>query len=398
MEVTLPVIKVSQPLGDFFIGSIDAKALVQISYADVRRIENEQRDVEKYLGIQRPLDKTRIKKIQQYLQSPDATFPTGVVLAVDDRCAEFDPASGRLTLKPYESDFDGESIPLSKVAKVLDGQHRIYAFTNDSGDFNENLFGDPKFPNFEFNVVIFIGIDIDEQANIFATVNLAQTKVNRSLVYDLEGLSSTPSPFKTCHHIAVALDSLDPNGPLYHRIKRLGVKTKGREQAEPLTQAAFVESLLKLISPDPFKDRTELMKGKTPKKATPEELLKFPFRNLFLEERDNDIAVIIYNYFTAIKNRWPDSWAAPQKQGNLLPKSNAFKALMRYLKIIYLEIVGNQIGRIVTVDEFAQVFAEYQITDNDFTTGAFKPGSGGEAAFFKLLKGETTIQDLKEDN
>src|SRR5690606_13459203 len=96
---------------------------------------------------------------------------------------------------------------------------------------------------FQINVSIFVGIDLPEQAKIFATVNLAQTKVNKSLVYDLEALARKRNPYKTCHHVAVALDS-NEDSPLYQRIKRLGVATPGRAY-EPLTQASFVEALVK---------------------------------------------------------------------------------------------------------------------------------------------------------
>ncbi len=390
--INIQVIKVSQPLGDFFIGNIKARDLVKISFADVRRIEGEDREVERYLGIQRPLDKTRVSKIRKYLESPDAAFPTGVVLALDQNCAEFDQ-NGLLIIRPYQGDFSEAPITIDKVAKVLDGQHRIAAFINEAGHYDETL--NNLFSDFEFNVVVFVGLDIDEQANIFATVNLAQTKVSRSLVYDLEGLSKTRSPFRTCHQIAVALDSANSQSPLYHRIKRLGIKTKGRDESEPLTQAVFVESLIKLISPDPFADRTLYMKGKTPKFFSNSEILKFPFRNMFISGKDNDIAVILYNYFTSIQNKWPTAWIEIQKEGNILPRSNAFKAFMRYLKIAYLKIVQNEIGKIPTVDQFMGIFEKIKVSDDDFTSGNFKPGSGGESAFYKLLTGEKTIHDLK---
>ncbi|HTI61202.1 DGQHR domain-containing protein [Mucilaginibacter sp.] len=391
-QITLPVIKVSQPLGDFFIGNISAKDLIKISYADVRRIED--RDIERYLGIQRPLDKGRVAEIRRYLDAPDAAFPTGVVLAIDQNCAEFGN-DGALTLKPFTSEFEGESISVDKIAKILDGQHRIAAFINDAGSYDRTL--DNVFLDFQLNVVIFIGLDIDEQANIFATVNLAQTKVSRSLVYDLEGLAKVRSPFKTCHQIAVALDSADKRSPLYHRIKRLGVKTKGREASEPLTQAAFVESLIKLISPDPFSDRTTYLKGKKPEFASNAELFKNPFRNLFISERDNDIALILFNYFTSIQNKWPVAWTNIQQEGNILPRSNAFKAFMRYLKLAYIRIVQTEIGRIASIEEFASIFENLNVSDADFTSGNFKPGSGGESAFYKLLTGEKTIHDLKDE-
>ncbi|HEV8285200.1 MAG TPA: DGQHR domain-containing protein [Chitinophagaceae bacterium] len=391
-EIILPVIKVAQRIGTFYLAAISAKELVRISYADVRRIE--ERDVEKYLGIQRPLDEKRVKQIKKYLSSPDASFPTGIVLSIDQKCTEFDEA-GQLLLKPYNGEFpDEESIPIDKIAKILDGQHRIAAFVNEDWEFDETLW-EAIGSNFEFNVDIFIGLDIDEQANIFATVNLAQTKVNRSLVYDLEGLSKTRSPFRTCHQIAVALDSADPRSPLFERIKRLGVKTKNRESSEPLTQAAFVESLVKLISRDPFADRILYLKGKKPQLATEEELKKYPFRNLFIEEKDKDIALIVYNYFSAIKKKWSQAWTGKDVEGNILPRSNAFKAFMRFLKKVYIELVGSNIGEVPTIEQFENVFSNINASDNDFTSGNFKPGSAGESSFYKLLLGEVTIQELK---
>ncbi len=391
MEKKIKVLKLKQPKGEFFMGTISAEDLIDITYSDVRRIENEEREVERYLGIQRPLDKGRVRKIKEYIRSPDASFPTGIVLSISPESAVYDEENGELILSEYTSDCKSDSIPLRKIAKVLDGQHRIAAFMNDQGNYDFTL----GIPDFELNIVVFIGLDLDEQANIFATINLAQTKVNKSLVYDLEGLSKVNSPFRSAHKIAVALDTVFDDSPLYHRIKRLGVKTKGRLESEPLTQAVFVESLLKLISQDPFADRTALLKGKK-LKLKENEVLNLPFRSLYIDGKDEDIAVILYNYFSAIRERWPISWNKVTTQGNILPRSNAFKAFMRYLKDLYLDIVKGEIGKIVSRDEFYDHFVQYNIEDDDFTSGNFKPGSGGEAAFYKLLKNEISIKELKE--
>lgn len=384
---------ITQPKGVFYIGCIGAQELVNISLSDVRRIEDEQREVERYLGIQRPLDKQRVRKIKEYIQSPDASFPTGIILAIDQDCASFDETNRVLILSSYEDEFDEKKIPISKIAKVLDGQHRIAAFMNDQGNYDFTLNLDTDF---QLNIVIFIGLDIDEQANIFATVNLAQTKVNRSLVYDLEGLSKTKSPFKSAHQIAVALDSAIDSSPLFRRIKRLGVKTAGREENEPLTQAVFVESLIKLISSNPFSDRNIYLKGK---KLQLENDLKtlnqHPFRNLFIENKEEEIALIIYNYFNAIKSKWPNAWTNISLTGNILPKSNAFKAFMRYLKDSYIRLCNGNYFYIPTEKDFYHVFDEVNANDDDFTSGNFKPGSGGESAFYRLLTGKVTIDELK---
>lgn len=393
-ELKLTVLKVRQPIGEFYIASIKAQDLVDISFSDVRRLAEDQRDLEKYLGIQRPVSPKRIREIKEYIEGEDSTFPTAVILAVDEKCAEYGELQngiGTLVLKEYRSDFSSEfdSIPYSRIAKVIDGQHRIAAFMDEGNNWSFDY--DER--DFDINVAIFIGADVSEQANIFATVNLAQTKVNRSLVYDLTELAKTSSPHKTCHNVAVALDK-ELSSPFYRRIKRLGTATPGRRK-EPLTQASFVESLVKFISPNPAKDRNDLLSGKKIKRAIGAELQKFPFRNLFLDGKEVDITEIIYNYFKAVENKWPVSWRETDRVGNLLPRSNAFKAFMIYLREdAYPALAQDNYGVIPSVNDFSKKLEHIQWKDEDFTTRDFAPGSGGQAAFLKMLRGEISLDDM----
>lgn len=395
-ELKLSVLKVRQPIGDFFIASIPARDLVDISYSDVRRLAKDQRDLEKYLGIQRPISSKRIKDIKQYIEGQDATFPTSVILAVDQKCAEFDSVSeffGYLTLRshPGSSEDNDIEIPYGKIAKVIDGQHRIAAFMDEKNNWSFDF----RDKEFDLNVAIFIGADVSEQANIFATVNLAQTKVNKSLVYDLTELAKTPSPHKTCHNVAVALDK-EKTSPLYKRIKRLGIATPGRTH-EPLTQASFVEALVKFISTNPVQDRNDLLARKKIKIATQEELIKNPFRNLFLEEKEVDITEILYNYFTAIERKWPVSWNAIERVGNILPRSNAFKAFMVYLREdVYPNLIGDNFDQIPSTEQFLGALRHIALKDEDFTTRNFAPGSGGQSTFLKMLRSEISLEDMLE--
>ncbi len=393
--ITLPVLKVRQPIGDFFIASIKAQDLVQISYRDVRKLVVDEGDFEKYLGIQRPISTKRINQIKTYITASDATFPTAVILAVDEKCAEFEALDssgniGKLWLKPFISpDGTEENIPTERIAKVIDGQHRIAAFIDEKGNWCLPFDERP----FDINIAIFIGADVAEQANIFATVNLAQTKVNRSLVYDLTELARTPSPHKTCHNVAVALDS-EKTSPLNERIKRLGTATPGRKN-EPLTQAAFVEALLPFISKFPAQDRNQLLDGKRLKHAKPDELIETPFRNMFIDGKEVDIAEILFNYFTAIKEKWPKSWDAIDRTGNLLPRSNAFKAFMKFLKEdVYLSAADHDFGRIPTSKTFSEYLKHAELTDENFTVENFAPGSGGQSKFLQMLRGEIGLQDM----
>ena len=109
------------------------------------------------------------------------------------------------------------------------------------------------------------------------------------------------------------------------------------------------------------------------------------------------MAEIIYNYFKAVEKKWPTSWADVERIGNLLPRSNAFKAFMVYLREdAYPNLVGHNYGRIPTTNEFSSCFDHIDLKDEDFTTRNFAPGSGGQSTFLKMLRGEITLQDMIE--
>ena len=62
----------------------------------------------------------------------------------------------------------------------------------------------------------------------------------------------------------------------------------------------------------------------------------------------------------------------------------------------YPKLVFNDYGLIPTVFEFSSCFEHIDFKDEDFTTRNFAPGSGGQATFLKMLRGEITLQDMIE--
>ena len=374
-EIEIPCIRVTQPIGTFYIAALDAKTLCEITYSDVRRMAGD-REFETYLGIQRPLNKNRVKEIQEYVRTTDACFPTAVILAVQGRCAEYRGETNTLVLRNYFDEQEpSQNVARVEIAKVLDGQHRIEGLREfDQGQF-------------DVNVSIFVDMDVENQAYVFSTVNLAQTKVNKSLVYDLFEYAKARSPQKTCHKIAVALDS-HKEGPLYQRIKRLGVATEGRF-TETLTQATFVESLLPYLTANKVTDRDTYLRGRTPPKVNNEQSHKLIFRNLFLDERDFDIADIITNYFQAVAERWPEAWNQ-NSQGRILNKTNGFKALMRLLRPAYLRISSP--GSVPSREDFSMLFSKAYMSDHDFTVDNFKPGTSGQTELYSRLMEELQLQ------
>jgi DGQHR domain-containing protein len=387
-SISFPVISIKQPIGIFHIGVMKWQDLRDICWFDIRKINKEEGGIDDYLGIQREINLKRRAEIRQYVHNIDAVFPTAVVIAVEEVCASLAPIAGApgtsdhgqfgiLTLSNYpDPEEEGDRILFRQIARIIDGQHRVDGLEGFRGNI------------FDINVAVFIGADISDQAGIFSTVNLAQTKVNRSLVYDLFSLSTVRSPQKTCHEIVVTLDR-ESKSPFHQRIKRLGVATEGRF-GETLSQATVVKALLKHISRDPTADQEELKRGRRLPLCTADEMRMLIFRNFFIRSEDERIANVVWNYFEAVRNRWPIAWASTGT-GYILSRTNGFNALMRFLRPVYRSITTSEED--VSMGQSLKIFERVQISDSDFNTDRYKPGTSGETAMYLEILSRTGIPE-----
>ncbi|HBZ1054708.1 TPA: DGQHR domain-containing protein [Klebsiella pneumoniae] len=366
-NITIKALKVSQPIGEFYFGKIKAKDLVNITYSDVRRMaDSESRQLDDYIGIQRPLIESRVRQINSYISGVDSSFPNSIIIAMNSDNVSWNENNGDFIISPNE---DGD---LSKLAKILDGQHRIAGFDDSNTTFINDI-GDVS--DFELLITIFVDADISTQANVFSTVNLAQTKVNKSLVYDLESLAYSRSPEKTCHDIAVLLNK-EKDGPFEKRIKRLGVATPNISN-ETLTQAAFVENLMKLITFDAKSDRNYFLAkqkgGKIAKeysleKTDDKSLIKYPLRQSFLSDKDFIIATNVSNFFNSVRSLWPNAWDKSNKQSSL-NKTIGLIALFRVLRDIlsYMnERYDIDSTRVLSTDDYYQILDGGDLDESKF--------------------------------
>lgn len=392
--IGLQYIEVSQPIGSFYITSFNYQDLLSISYADIRRIDDEAKDEDNfdtYLGIQRQVSNSRIKEIKEYIQTIDATFPTSIILHIKS-------VEEMLDGKPLRS-FDEDYIDENRdrivtiqnifinqeerklyvrrdenVAQIIDGQHRLEGFRA----YEEN--GLAPIP-FELNVTIFVDLDLDDQAQIFSVINKAQTKVNKSLVYDLYEYARFRSPQKTAHDVVRLLNRRE-DSPFYRKIKILG-SAKDVEK-ETIAQATFAEAIIRLISKDPMKDRDDLRRETLFRKAKLDALpiQTYVFRHLFVEGKDEYIAKNLLNYFNAVLKRWPISWGE-KAEGNILNKSTGLLALMRLFKDIVnmIGVYDNEIE----VSSFASYLNRIEIADGGFNRIEFVPGTSGQSKLYHVM-------------
>jgi hypothetical protein len=136
------------------------------------------------------------------------------------------------------------------------------------------------------------------------------------------------------------------------------------------------------ISDEPQVDRDQLLRGIKLRPANADELRKLPLRNLFIQEKDIDIATIIWNYFDAIRQTWPSAWNFGGR-GIVLNKSSGFRAFMRVFKTMYLDL-GTP-GDVVTAKDFRNRFSRTHTQDDYFTIENFPPGSTGESLLTRHL-------------
>jgi DGQHR domain-containing protein len=364
--ITVPCIPLQQPIGMFYIAAIPSRDLADISFADRARIEDGDREIEVLSGLQRLLSPKRVAELKRYVTSIDACFPTGVILAMSSEDAIFDEAANTMSIR-YSNN----------VAKIIDGQHRIEGLAGYQG------------PLFEINVTIFIDMEMEDQAIVFSTINLKQTPVSNSLVFELFEYAKTRSPQKTCHYIARLLNARS-DSPFYQRIMILGMAT-GKPN-ESLTQAAFIDPLMKLVSTDAMGDRDRLKRGKALELVDDGMIRtrKLIFRNMFIREEDAKIAKVLWNYFTAVSQRWPLAWQQKQR-GLILNRTTGYRALMAFLPIVILSL--DLVNKIPDVEAFQTVFDRVKLKDEDLSTDEFKPGTSGQSALRKMFELQTRLDD-----
>lgn len=329
-ELKLNVIEVNQPIGTLYLASINASILCNAVTINRRR--------ESMFGIQRSPVRKRLSEITSYCSDPDATFPTSIIVSVNE--SEMGVAVS------YDSEKHEMTIQYDKaIGEVIDGQHRILGIKEA-----ENR------QDFDLPVIFLLNATNEQKSYVFSIINSKQVQVKSSLIFDLFGVAEGRSPQKTVHTIARALN-YSKNSPFYHRLKMLGTKEDGFEDAT-LSQGTFAKRLLALISRTPEQDQIDIKRGK---KLSADS--RCPFRDYFIQDRDDVIKAIVENCFVALSHVFPDEWDNPHEY--ILWKSTGYNAIIDSLKDIY--DFGKVIQRL-DVELFKEIFDElYVVLDEGMT-------------------------------
>ncbi len=314
-----PALRVDQRLGVFYVVSLPAELLLLVTASDTIRAVKDGGNGYVLDGTQRALNDKRLSEIASYIERVDSAFPNSIILAANyNREVGFDQGeledilseenknigSSRFwTITEPKDGFYGLTIPTSdKLAAVIDGQHRLFSFARADIEAMNGT-----------NLLCSVYIDLPKalQAQIFATINSTQKRVDRSLTYELFGynISDEDERFWTPEKLAVFLTrklGTDNGSPLRGRII---VAPKLDPALEELTAhanwristAVVVDGILRLFSSKPKRDADHMKKYRANLRSNLRGVQKdhSPLRDSFIEGNDLLIYRMVLNYLIA---------------------------------------------------------------------------------------------------
>ena len=328
------VLKVEQRLGIFYVATLPAELLLQVSASHrLKAIKNEHDKGYSLAGTQRPIKHSRLNEIAQYIDRIDSVFPNSIVLAAnhnfdtgfdqdEHESVEYDEEnhgsqdnSDAWTIEESKNHYVMTIPSPKKLAAVIDGQHRLFSFAMADVEIMKKT---------HLLCSVFLDLPKPLQAQIFATINSTQKRVDRSLTFELFGynISDEDVELWTPDKLAVFLTrklGTDEESPLRGKIKVApkhdkNLKELASEASWFISTATVVDGFLRLFSSNPKRDSNIMRKGKAHSR---QKLLEVrdnsPLRDIFIGGNDLLIYTMVLNYLKASnKTFWenapPDSF------------------------------------------------------------------------------------------
>ena len=300
-----PALIVRQELGVFFVTTMKARELLQLCYSDrLEAVENLATDGYELRGTQRSLDHARLRSIADYIARIDSSFPNSIILAANFRQEDGLIEEDENLRWRVDGDASGSYslvVPTTtKLAAVIDGQHRLFAYAKTTASRLDN----------DLVCAVFLDLPKAMQAGLFATINSTQKPVDKSLTFELFGynISEEPpknwSPDKLAVYLTRRLGS-DLESPLRGRI---AVAPEHGFELPPvsggswtISTAAVVTGILRLFSSNPKRDANFLLGASRRERVDLEGIFndQSPLRLLYLSTNDQLLYLLVRNFLEA---------------------------------------------------------------------------------------------------
>lgn len=381
-----PALRVDQPMGTFYVAVLPAELLLQVAASD-RMTATLNADGEGYTleGTQRVIQDKRLNEIADYINRSDASFPNSIILAANyDMRSGFDQGEVEYIQDEGEQNTskvwtvretaDGclkLTIPTSeKLAAIIDGQHRLFSFARALVKPRRNM---------SLLCSVFLDLPKALQAQIFATINSTQKRVDRSLTYELFGYNviDEDERYWSPDKLAVFLTrkfGTDHDSPLQGRImvapKRDAALEKLANAADwRVSTAVVVDGILRLFSSNPKRDANSMRRDQ----AYPREHLRngpvdrSPLRDVYIDGNDALIYKLVSNYLKACQELF---WSNAS-DGSFIFKTIGVQAVFDILRKLSSEAYQK---KDISVEYFSDVLSPAGAID--FSGEKFRNPSG----------------------
>ena len=365
--IRIPAIKIEQPIGVFYVASIEASTLLKVSYSTPAKILEAKERGYSLLGGQREKKVDRLKEIGRYIDTDESSFPNSIIVGAnfyeDGTLEESESERWRVEETKVRDVYELVIPTEKKLASIIDGQHRLFSF-------------DSKYStrvSMPLLCSVYLDLPMPYHAQIFATININQKKVDKSLAYELFGFnlenekSETWSPETFSVYLARVL-SIDKDSPLRGNIL-IGVQDNNQIHSKEewcVSLATVVDGILKLITSNPKKDRdiiNKFSKGKLRSKL--ERSSAQPLRDLYIDAKDLIIYEMLSNYFYAVREVYWNKY----NERSYVFKTVGIQALFDILKSILNNLsLPDDISKITIkfFKEFLEKSASVDFSDSFF--------------------------------
>jgi DNA phosphorothioation-associated DGQHR protein 1 len=418
---TTKALKVEQPIGIYYVAILPAELLLQVAFSDAlsaRYVEGSQSYV--LDGTQRLPQPNRLEPIAKYLNRVDAAFPNAIILAanyrkedgnledtpeaaLDDQSSESSLAddaveeherqadvghvSSQMQTMPVDRQWTVEeaadgchllTIPTgNKLAAIIDGQHRLFAFTRARADRHAMA----------LICSVFLDLPKPYQAQLFATINSTQKPVDKSLTYELFGynVAEEPevqwSPDKLAVFLTRRLNT-EQGSPLEGRIIIAPKKDEvlaglGEGKSWKVSTAVVVEGVMRLFTSNPKSDAAALLEEPKRTRTFLADARKdrSPLRSAYLEANDLLIYTLVLNYLRACQQLFWEN-AGPK---SYITKTIGVQALFDILR---MKVARDAVAaKTISAQHFVSILKS--ASHIDFSDERFRNLSGSGRTFIR---------------
>lgn len=386
-----PALRVEQPLGAFYVVALPAELLLNVAFSDALSATYIGGTQSYELnGTQRLQQPKRLEPIADFINRTDSAFPNAIILAAnyrdEDGLIEDEPGAEELENEKDRDSVIGPdrrwnvvprgdgtfllTIPTAhRLAAVIDGQHRLFAFARAIASRRE----------MPLLCSVYLDLPKPYQAQLFATINSTQKPVDKSQTFELFGYNVTEekSNHWTPDKLAVFLTrrlATDSDSPLKGRIVIAPVRDPiltelGQDVPWKVSTAVIVEGIMRLFTSNPKKDTNFLMlkENQDRESLRKQRSDRSPLREFYLRGNDVLIYEVVKNFLIACENIF---WHATGDD-SFITKTVGIQALLDILRLNVSTVVEE---KNILVHRFEELLAPAK--NIDFASPEFRNASG----------------------